>query len=215
MPKPVNSHEPTKTRILEAAETLFAEKGYAAVSVREITAAAGVHLAAVNYHFGSKKRLYFAMFEQRLLPRVMSVRPPIEALLQRGNARPAEMIKTLVRSILENPWPDDRRQVTARLISRELSQPTEMFDILIETYFRPMVQMIARLLSPFLGPDMTEESLLLNTLSTIAQITYFSNGQPVVTRLTGRPYDADFIDQLVGHITDFSLRGLGLERKPC
>jgi len=44
----------TKTRILDAAERLFAERGYASTSLRTITTAAGVNLAAIHYHFGSK-----------------------------------------------------------------------------------------------------------------------------------------------------------------
>ncbi|HTP35793.1 MAG TPA: TetR/AcrR family transcriptional regulator [Candidatus Acidoferrales bacterium] len=47
----------TKEKILEAAERLFAEQGYAATSLRQIIAGAGVNLAAVHYHFGSKERL--------------------------------------------------------------------------------------------------------------------------------------------------------------
>ena len=48
----------TRERILVEAETLFAEKGYEAVSIREITGAAECNLAAVNYHFGTKQNLY-------------------------------------------------------------------------------------------------------------------------------------------------------------
>ena len=44
----------TKSRLLRVAERLFAEHGFDGVSVRQLTAAAGVNLAAVNYHFGSK-----------------------------------------------------------------------------------------------------------------------------------------------------------------
>lgn len=46
----------TVTRILDTAEVLFAERGFAETSLRNITSKARVNLAAVNYHFGSKKR---------------------------------------------------------------------------------------------------------------------------------------------------------------
>ena len=52
----------TVERILDAAEQLFAEKGFAETSLRLITSKAGVNLAAVNYHFGSKKALIQAVF---------------------------------------------------------------------------------------------------------------------------------------------------------
>jgi len=54
----------TKNKILDAAEQLFADKGFNGTSLREITGAAGVNLAAVNYHFGSKKELIKAVMSR-------------------------------------------------------------------------------------------------------------------------------------------------------
>ncbi len=63
----MNQEEPdTKTRLLDAAEKLFAERGFAATSLRALTAQAGVNLAAVNYHFHSKQSLLEAVFARRL-----------------------------------------------------------------------------------------------------------------------------------------------------
>ena len=59
----------TKERLLDKAEALFAQKGYHAVSVREITAAARCNMAAVNYHFNNKKNLYLEVFRSRWVPR--------------------------------------------------------------------------------------------------------------------------------------------------
>lgn len=58
----------TKAKILDAAEALFANKGFAATSLRDITTEADVNLAAVNYHFGSKLDLLRAVFSRRLGP---------------------------------------------------------------------------------------------------------------------------------------------------
>ena len=58
----------TKTRILDAAEALFMEHGFEATSLRQLTAAAGVNLAAVNYHFGTKEELFQAVLTRRLDP---------------------------------------------------------------------------------------------------------------------------------------------------
>ncbi|MCK7597321.1 TetR family transcriptional regulator [Microbulbifer sp. CAU 1566] len=58
----------TVKRILDAAEVLFAERGFTETSLRTITSTAGVNLAAVNYHFGSKKELIQAVFERFLTP---------------------------------------------------------------------------------------------------------------------------------------------------
>jgi AcrR family transcriptional regulator len=55
----------TKDKLMDAAEGLFARKGFHGASLRDITAAAGVDLALVNYHFGNKKRLLEAVLERR------------------------------------------------------------------------------------------------------------------------------------------------------
>ncbi len=62
------SESNTVERILDAAEVLFAQKGFAETSLRAITSRAGVNLAAVNYHFGSKEALIQAVFERFLTP---------------------------------------------------------------------------------------------------------------------------------------------------
>src|SRR5579864_479082 len=58
----------TRTRLLRLGERMFAEQGYDGVSLRQLTAAARVNLAAVNYHFGSKEGLPTAIFENRCRP---------------------------------------------------------------------------------------------------------------------------------------------------
>ena len=58
----------TPERILQAAEQLFSERGIDAVSLREITQAADVNIAAVHYHFGSKAAVLDKIFERRARP---------------------------------------------------------------------------------------------------------------------------------------------------
>src|SRR5215475_530434 len=58
----------TKGRILDTAEELFMEHGFEATTLRQITAAAGVNLAAVHYHFGGKEELFEAVLTRRLDP---------------------------------------------------------------------------------------------------------------------------------------------------
>ena len=62
------SRADTKQKLLDVAEHLFAVRGYHNTSLRMITAAAEVNLAAVNYHFGGKEGLLAAVFSRRLLP---------------------------------------------------------------------------------------------------------------------------------------------------
>lgn len=59
-------HFSTKDRILYAAEVLFAQQGFAATSLRQVTGRADVNIAAVNYHFGSKENLVNEVFRRRM-----------------------------------------------------------------------------------------------------------------------------------------------------
>lgn len=70
----------TAKSILNAAEELFSEKGFAETSLRNITTKAGVNLAAVNYHFGSKKELIQAVFARFLGPFSESLKQQLEQL---------------------------------------------------------------------------------------------------------------------------------------
>lgn len=87
----------TVTRILDAAEALFAEHGFAETSLRSITAKADVNLAAVNYHFGSKKALIQAVFARFLKPFTRM----IEVSLDRFEKQNPDVIMS-VEDILEH-----------------------------------------------------------------------------------------------------------------
>ena len=87
----------TKQRILDAAEHLFARDGYRGTSLRAITGKAGVNLAAVNYHFGSKETLLEEVIKRRLLPLNRVRRQRIEHV--RNTAR-EKAKKPDVRSVL-------------------------------------------------------------------------------------------------------------------
>ncbi|WOO41835.1 TetR/AcrR family transcriptional regulator [Rubellicoccus peritrichatus] len=58
----------TRQRMLQEAEKLYSEHGFDGMSLRTLTSDAGVNLASVNYHFGSKKELVMAMFQERIMP---------------------------------------------------------------------------------------------------------------------------------------------------
>ncbi len=64
----MNEYLPTADSLVRAARQIFARQGFAGSSVRSITAAAGVNLGAITYHFGSKQALYNAVLSQTLTP---------------------------------------------------------------------------------------------------------------------------------------------------
>ncbi len=78
------SQSKTVVRILDAAEQLFSEKGFAETSLRSITSQAGVNLAAVNYHFGSKKALIQAVFARFLDPFCLLLSAELDRLDEEG-----------------------------------------------------------------------------------------------------------------------------------
>jgi AcrR family transcriptional regulator len=93
----------TATRILDAAEQLFAERGYSAVSMRLITSESGVNLAAANYHFGTKARLFEEVFARRIVPinerRILLLNERM-AVSQPSDTRLRAMVDAYVRPLL-------------------------------------------------------------------------------------------------------------------
>ncbi len=98
----------TVSRILDTAETLFAEKGFSETSLRTITSKAKVNLAAVNYHFGSKKALIQAVFARYLDPfseRIDEEMNRLEAEYQDREIPLDVVLSTFTSSILTMPSP--------------------------------------------------------------------------------------------------------------
>ena len=98
--------EATRERILDAAEELFSENGFDATSVRAITAKAGVHLAAMNYHFGSKDALIQAVFQRRVEPMNRERIRPLDEAEAAAGARGPELesiLEVLARELIPCP----------------------------------------------------------------------------------------------------------------
>ena len=112
----------TVERILDAAEALFSEKGFAETSLRNITTKAGVNLAAVNYHFGSKKSLIQAVFARYLTPFSHQFSDQLDVIELQHNT-PEQLLKllviTLAKSGLEKP---EKFGVFMRLLGLAYSQ---------------------------------------------------------------------------------------------
>ncbi|SEI92942.1 transcriptional regulator, TetR family [Pseudomonas linyingensis] len=90
----------TVERILDAAEQLFAEKGFTETSLRLITSKAGVNLAAVNYHFGSKEALIQEVFARFLGPFCQGLERELERR-QRPPAAAAATLEELLELLVE------------------------------------------------------------------------------------------------------------------
>jgi AcrR family transcriptional regulator len=109
----------TKARILAAAEEVFAGKGFAGASTREIAASAGVNISSLHYHWESKETLYFAVFQniydrilelvRTSLPDAAPERPPGRSVIDEAMGRLFDFFadhpnvpKLLVRRLLES-----------------------------------------------------------------------------------------------------------------
>lgn len=141
-------HKGTSASIVEAAETLFAEQGFTETTVRQITSRADVNLAAINYHFGSKKGLIQAVAEKFLTPLCAELGSMLEQR-QVADSSPSleELLEMLMRALLlvhrENV---NALAVFMRLLELAyMKNQEELRDFLISRYndkLLPFIQLI-------------------------------------------------------------------------
>ena len=200
----------TRERILDEAESLFGQKGYHGVSIREITRAAKCHVGAVNYHFRSKKNLYLSVFRERWMRRSLKMQQSFrDSLAGREPITPAEVVRALAQAFLEGPISEEERLRHHQLMAREMAKPSEALDMVAEEVMRPFFRELAGMLGPAMPKEIAREGLMLNILSIFAQVLYFNFARTAVSRITGREYGPEFTAALVEHISGFTLKGLG------
>ncbi|MFZ2159422.1 MAG: TetR/AcrR family transcriptional regulator [Bradyrhizobium sp.] len=105
----------TRTAILNAAERLYADRGFGDVTLRDIVAAANVNLAAVNYHFGSKDELIAELFVTRSLATNRERLNKLKAAEEKGGGRAGieAIFRALVGPTLRGCLGPDREGSTA------------------------------------------------------------------------------------------------------
>jgi len=209
-----DSPKATRERLLNEAEALFAEKGYEAVSVREITTAAECNLAAVNYHFSSKWNLYLEVFRERWIPRARRIHAAFRESLNAKEAfSPTDVVEALARAFLEGPLTDEERSRHHQLMAREMAKPSGAFELLAREAMQPFFMEVAGMLHQVgVGSSPApKDDLFLNILSMMAIVLFYNFARNAVTRITGKPYDEAFRKGLVEHIIRYSLSGMGLQ----
>ena len=116
----------TRTRILDAAEHLFAERGFRGTSVRAITDLAGANLAAVGYHFGSKAELLAAVARRVIEPINAAQCAGLDRLLARTPDPPAsELVEAFAGPLFDEMPGDEGGARTSRLIVTIITDPAE------------------------------------------------------------------------------------------
>jgi len=206
------SHEPKPTddprdRILLAAGREFAEQGYEAATIREICASAGVNVAAVNYYFGDKRRLYVESVKHAHEDRVRQLPLPEWDANVPADRKLHDFVANLLERMLglgQPPW-------QVRLMMREVLQPTEACRELVEDYMRPHFAVLVSILEDLAGGRLAQPELRRLAMSVVGQCFVYRAAGEVVGMLVPR----DEIETLhtpaalADHITRLTLAALG------
>ena len=144
----------TRERLLDAAERLFAEKGFAATTVRDITAAAVSNIAAVSYHFGGKYNLYNEVFRRRMAAmreqRIAGIR---QARAEGGSLE--AVLHAFATAFLRPLVDRGSGRLLVELISREMLDPKLPRELFLAEVVGPIQEVLAEAImaaTPGLGP---------------------------------------------------------------
>lgn len=206
MTAPAPPHGATRETLLEAAAEVFAQRGFASATVREICQRAGANIAAVNYHFGDKKALYTEVLKHSLRCAYEKY-PPDLGLPTR--AAPEARLRAFIESFLLRVFEEGRHSWHGKLISREMIEPTGALDELVEQEIRPLSEVLLGIVRELLGRQASDESVRLCMLSVVSQCTFYHHCRPVLSRLYPKmKLGPQSIQELARHITEFSLAAM-------
>ena len=156
------SRADTKQKLLDTAEHLFAVRGYHSTSLRTITKAAGVNLAAVNYHFGGKEGLLTAVFSRRLLPLNEIRRQRLEAVRTEARQRQSPPdVAAALRAFIEPSLQFRDSGGTAdfvALVGQALAAPDEVVSRSFVRQIEPVLNLLYETLQQAL-PGLTQEAV--------------------------------------------------------
>ena len=192
-------HE-TRTRILDAAEELFMQHGFGGTSMRLLTAKAGVNLAAVNYHFGSKHALIEALFRRRLDPLNAARISALDELEKENRPlTPEAIIRAFVvpsLRLVEDAKGGGRNFI--RLLGRTYSEPAKAVRQLIGQMYAPAMQRYKAALERAL-PQMPRDELVWRMHFMFGTLAYTLAATDTVQLIAGcKPedrYDARLLEE--------------------
>lgn len=197
----------TRNRILKAASEVFAEKGYRDATVEDICRHAKTNVAAINYHFGSKDRLYAEVWRDAF-DAAMAAYPPEGGL---GPDAPVEQrLRGSIYGMVGRSCDPGRIGHAGRLLLREMTNPTDVIRDIKRDAIQPLHERMCLMMRQLLGPEAEEEQVLLCAMSVVHQclmigIRLFTGGMPAVATFD-MPTD-ELVETLADHITRFSLAG--------
>jgi AcrR family transcriptional regulator len=195
-----------RERILEAAGEIFAECGFRGSTVRKICERARVNVAAINYYFGGKEKLYTEVlrhwhdFAIKKYPLLLGV----------GEDAPVEaQLHAFIRSFLFRLLDKGKPAWFGKLMMREMTEPTRSFERLVKEIVRPRDKILASIVQKMIGTSLSEEKIRLFCASIIGQCLYYYNARSIITQLYHQDVSKpEEIERIADHIMEFSLRGL-------
>ena len=202
----------TKTRILDAAEQLFMEHGFEATSLRSLTSAANVNLAAVNYHFGSKEELFQAVLTRRLDPMNQERIDLLERLERDSGGRPLSVEKILSSMLIPalRLARDEKRggKNFLRLLGRAYADPAPFIRHFLSQQY---VDMIGRYKEAFLKalPHLTRQELTWRLHFVMGPLSYTLAGTDALKLFAQvASTDKDNDELLLQRLAPFLVAGL-------
>lgn len=202
----------TRRRLLEAAGQEFAERGFRNATVRDISKRAEANVAAVNYHFGDKERLYSAAVHYA--HQCATHHDVVGAVAAAKEVPAGKRLDAFVRTFLTGILETGRPAWHAKLIAREIAEPTAVLDEIAQQTVRPRLLALAGIIREIVGPDVPQQQVINAARSVVGQILFYHFARPMLERVfSSEKFDASRIDELTDHVVGFSLRGLkGLKR---
>lgn len=174
--------EATRQALVRAGLDLFGRQGYEATSTREIAQAAGVNIAGIAYHFGGKDGLRQAC--------AASVVARIQAVLDQGGPLPVglpapvalELLLALVDRAVAFLTRSPESEMVARFVIREMTAPTQAFELLYSGLFEPAHRRICGLWAAATGRPAEDHETRLAVFAMLGQVVYFRIARPAVQR---------------------------------
>ena len=134
----------TRERILDVAERLFARRGIDAVSVRDIIRKAGANLGAINYHFGTKRKLIITVFDRRMSPVTKERLSALDALEKAAGdgALPLEgVLEAMFRPAVLHAMDKQRGgAVFGKLMARSMMEPNPHLESFMRGQIEPIIR---------------------------------------------------------------------------
>ena len=200
---------PTRERLLDVAERLFAERGFGATSVRGITAEAGCNLAAVNYHFGGKDQLYEEVFRRRLgvmrEHRLSSIRDTLAAA--GGRISLEVLLRAFATAFLEPFMGADDGRLWRKLMSREMSEAHLPPGMFVAEIISPVHEELAAALVPAC-PGLDVDTARRCTFSLVGQMVHFMRVERYFEGAPLPPADRITMPELADHVVRCSAAGI-------